>query len=208
MDDNLPTEETLDYAERWLRDGLEVLRPAFSVLQTTVDMTNATSRLEQLRRQGVQATATHLLVQATARALRANPRLHQIVAGNRRQRPGRVDIGLSVTGETFVAPVMVIEGADQKTVEELVEETTRRAPEIRKADQAMLRDAQALGTTGTVCLSPARAASSPVRERDVSPEGCGNVSGVHCSARLGALIGIQHCGRAYRWSDAIAGGGG
>jgi pyruvate/2-oxoglutarate dehydrogenase complex dihydrolipoamide acyltransferase (E2) component len=44
-----------------------------------------------------------------------------------------------VTGETFVAPVMVIEGADQKTVEELVEETTRRAPEIRTADQAMLR---------------------------------------------------------------------
>ena len=114
MNDNRPTEETLDYAERWLRDGLEVLRPAFSALQTTVDMTNATSRLERLRRQGVQATATHLLVQATARALRANPRLHQVVAGIRRQRPERVDIGLSVTGETFVAPVMVIEGADRK----------------------------------------------------------------------------------------------
>ena len=139
VDDSLPTEETLDYAERWLRDGLEVLRPAFSVLQTTVDMTNATSRLERFRRQGLQATATHLLVQATARALRANPRLHQIVAGNRRQRPGRVDIGLSVTGETFVAPVMVIEGADRKTVEDLVEEMTRRAPDVRKADQAMLR---------------------------------------------------------------------
>ena len=79
MNDNRPTEETLDYAERWLRDGLEVLRPAFSALQTTVDMTNATSRLDRLRRQGVQATATHLLVQATARALRSNPRLHQVV---------------------------------------------------------------------------------------------------------------------------------
>jgi pyruvate dehydrogenase E2 component (dihydrolipoamide acetyltransferase) len=139
VNDNLPAEETLDYAERWLRDGLEVLRPAFSVLQTTVDMTNATSYLEQLRRQGVQATATHLLVQATARTLRANPRLHQIVAGVRRQRPERVDIGLSVTGDTFVAPVMIIEGADQKTIEELAEETTRRAPEIRRADEAMLR---------------------------------------------------------------------
>ena len=139
MSESLPTEERLDYAERWLRDGLEVLRPAFSVLQTTVDMTHANGRLEELRRGGVHASATHLVVLATAKVLRANPRLHQIVAGIRRQRPERVDIGLSVTGESFVAPVLVIEGADQKTVEEIAEETTRRAPEVRQADQAMLR---------------------------------------------------------------------
>jgi pyruvate dehydrogenase E2 component (dihydrolipoamide acetyltransferase) len=139
VNDRLPAEETLDYAERWLRDGLHVLRPAFSVIQTTVDMTHAISRLEDLRRRGVQASATHLLVYATARVLRANPQLHQIVAGIRRQRPERVDIGLSVTGESFVAPVLIIEGADAKTVEEIVEETGRRTPEIRKADQAMLR---------------------------------------------------------------------
>jgi pyruvate dehydrogenase E2 component (dihydrolipoamide acetyltransferase) len=131
-------DETLDYAERWLRDGLYVLRPAFSVLQTTVDMTLATRRLEELRSEGVHASATHLIVQATARVLRANPRLHQVVAGIRRYRPERVDIGLSVTGETFVAPVLVIEGADEKSIAEIAEETTRRAPEIRQADQRML----------------------------------------------------------------------
>ena len=139
MSESLPTEERLDYAERWLRDGLQVLRPAFSVVQTSVDMTHANDRLEELRRGGVHASATHLLILATAKALRANPRLHQIVAGIRRQRPERVDIGVSVAGESFVAPVLVIEGADQKTVEQIAEETTRRAPEIREADQAMLR---------------------------------------------------------------------
>ncbi len=135
----LPADEPLDYAERWLRDGLSVVRPSFSVVQITVDMTHATARLEQLRKEGVQATSTHLLVQAAARALASNPQLHQIVAGNRRHRPAHVDIGLSITGETFVAPVLIIECADQKTVAQIAEETTRRAPEIRKADQEMLR---------------------------------------------------------------------
>ncbi len=139
MSETPSTDEPLDYAERWLRDGLAVLRPAFSVLQTTADMTNAMQHLERLRHQGLHATSTHLLVHATARALSANPQLHQVVAGVRRHRPDRVDIGLSVTGQTFVAPVLVIEGADRKSIAEIVAETTRRVPEIQQADQEMLR---------------------------------------------------------------------
>jgi pyruvate dehydrogenase E2 component (dihydrolipoamide acetyltransferase) len=131
-------DESLDFAERWLLDGLRVLRPALSVHQSAVDMTNALARLERLRRAGVQATTTHLLVRATARALAANPGLHQIIAGTRRHRPNRVDIGLSVSGDTFVAPVLVIEGADQKSEAEIAAETTRRAPEAREADRRML----------------------------------------------------------------------
>jgi pyruvate dehydrogenase E2 component (dihydrolipoamide acetyltransferase) len=50
-----------------------------------------------------------------------------------------VDIGLSVTGETFVAPVLVIEGADQKSVADIAAETARRTPEVRQADQHLLR---------------------------------------------------------------------
>jgi len=102
-------------------------------------MTNALARLDALRRQGVNATATHLVVRAAARGLAANPNLHQIIAGTRRQRPRRVDIGLSVTGETFVAPVLVIEGADQKSVADIATEIARRTPEVRQADQQMLR---------------------------------------------------------------------
>ncbi len=131
--------ERLDYAERWLRDGLDVVRPAFCVLQTTVDMSSATRWLENNRRHRIHATSTHLLVHAVARALHTNANLHQIVAGVTRQRPTRVDIGLSVAGESFVSPVLVIEGADAKSVAEIAEETTRRTPEIRATDQRMLR---------------------------------------------------------------------
>jgi len=66
---------------------------------------NALARFELLRREGVHVGATHLLIQAAAKALAANPQLHQIVAGSKRLRPESVDIGLSVAGETFVAPV-------------------------------------------------------------------------------------------------------
>jgi pyruvate dehydrogenase E2 component (dihydrolipoamide acetyltransferase) len=137
--------ERLNYAERWLIDGLRVLRPALSVHQITVDMTQANRRLGALRREGVQATSTHLLVHAAARALASNPKLHQIIAGTWRLHPGRVDIGLSVTGETFVAPVLVIEGADDKTVAQIAEETARRAPSVQEADRQMLRALRRFG---------------------------------------------------------------
>ena len=136
---SLPTDESLDYAERWFRDGLTVLRPSFSVVQTTVDMTHATAWLEELRREGVHATATHLIVYATARALSSNGKLHQMVAGNTRHYPAHVDIGLSIAGDSFVAPVMVIERAEEKSVSEIVEEVAARAPEVRQADLRMQR---------------------------------------------------------------------
>lgn len=136
---SLPADDVLDYAERWFRDGLSVVRPSFSVIQATVDMTHATERLEALRQQGVHATPTHLLVHAAARALSSNRQFNQIVAGNRRHRPTHVDIGLSIAGESFVAPVLVIERAQEKSVADIVLEIATRAPEIRHADQQMLR---------------------------------------------------------------------
>jgi pyruvate/2-oxoglutarate dehydrogenase complex dihydrolipoamide acyltransferase (E2) component len=102
-------------------------------------MTRLLDRLEDLRRAGVSASSTHALVHAAARALAANPSLHQIVAGNTRHRPERIDIGLSISGDTFVAPVLVLEGADRKTVTEIAEETTRRSGAVRSDDQRLLQ---------------------------------------------------------------------
>ena len=101
-------------------------------------MTNALKKLEALRKDGVNAGSTHLVVRSTAVALAANPSLHQLIAGTRRHRPSRVDIGLSITGETFVAPVLVIEGADQKSIADIAAEMVRRVPEVREADKKLL----------------------------------------------------------------------
>src|SRR5262249_3270462 len=73
------------------------------------------------------------------RALAANPDVHRVVAGTRRHQPARVDIGLSMTGETFVAPVLVLEGADQKSVADLAAETATRAVEVRREDTRKLQ---------------------------------------------------------------------
>jgi pyruvate/2-oxoglutarate dehydrogenase complex dihydrolipoamide acyltransferase (E2) component len=140
-----PPSNRLDGAELWMRDSLAVLRPTVAVHQVSVDMTNALRRMEDLRKAGVAATASHLLIHAAARALAANPDLHQIVCGKRRLRPARVDIGLSISGEIFVAPVLIIEGADQKTIPEIVEEVSRRVPEVREADRRMLRSLRRWG---------------------------------------------------------------
>ena len=137
--------ERLDFAERWLRDGMSVLRPALSVHQITVDMTNALARFEQLRREGVHVGATHLLIQAAAKALAANPQLHQIVAGSKRLRPESVDIGLSVAGETFVAPVLVIKEADKKTLAEIAAEIATRTPAVRQQDAQMIKTLRRVG---------------------------------------------------------------
>lgn len=133
-----PPGEPLDYAERWLVDSLRVLRPSFVAYEASADMSRALQYLEDLRRSGVHATTTHLLVSAAARTLAANPSLHQIVIGSRRYRSSSVDIGLSISGETFVAPVLVVEGADRKSVAEIAAETARRVPEVQAADKVKL----------------------------------------------------------------------
>jgi pyruvate/2-oxoglutarate dehydrogenase complex dihydrolipoamide acyltransferase (E2) component len=99
-------------------------------MQVAVDMTNGLTLLNTMRRAGVMATPTHMLVYAAARALKENPGIHQLIAGNTRNRPEHVDIGLSVAGETFVAPVLIIENADEKTIADIAAETAR-APKPR-----------------------------------------------------------------------------
>jgi pyruvate dehydrogenase E2 component (dihydrolipoamide acetyltransferase) len=131
-------EGSFDLAERWLYDSLRVLRPPFAAYQVTVDMTNALARLDALRKEGVAATPTHLLIRAAARGFASNPALQRIIAGSRRSRTDRIDIGLSISGETFVAPVLVIEAADTKSVADIAAETARRVPEVQAAEREHL----------------------------------------------------------------------
>jgi len=135
----MSSDESLNYGERWLVDSLRVLRPSTGIFQITVDMTAAMAQLEELRKRGVAASATHQLVRAAARAFAANPPLHQLVVGSRRLRPDRIEIGLSVTGDTFIAPVLILEDADKKSLADLAAETARRVPEVRQADREKLQ---------------------------------------------------------------------
>jgi pyruvate dehydrogenase E2 component (dihydrolipoamide acetyltransferase) len=123
--------ERLDWAERWISDGLRVLDPPGGFATVDVDMSRARALLARLRRRGVPATHNLLVVRAAALALARRPDLHRMVAGTRRFRPDRVDIGLSVAGTTQYAPIMIVEDAASKTVAALADELRARLPAVR-----------------------------------------------------------------------------
>lgn len=133
-----PRRRTLNYAERWLRNGLEVNRqPAFYAV-VNVDMSRPRTLLETARITGTHLTYAHMIVRATALALTRLPELHVLVCGATAHSPQQVDIALSVAGEGVVSPVLILEGADRKPLPELVSEIVQRVPQARVNHEHML----------------------------------------------------------------------
>jgi pyruvate/2-oxoglutarate dehydrogenase complex dihydrolipoamide acyltransferase (E2) component len=129
--------EKLDYAERWIRDGIAVIpHPGFFV-SMEIDMTVCNEVIQQFRDKGVRITYTHIFIRAAALVLAQHPDLHQLIKGTRRLLPRNVDIGLSVEGDSVAAPVLVIENAESKTLQEIADEVINRAPEVRSKDADM-----------------------------------------------------------------------
>jgi pyruvate dehydrogenase E2 component (dihydrolipoamide acetyltransferase) len=137
--------ERLDHAERWLADSFRVAETIQGFLFTDIDMTRPRALLERLRARGMRATYNHLFVRAAAVALARLPEQHLMVIGTRRLRPGQVDIGLSVAGQTNYAPVMVIEDAARKTLPAIAEEILRRVPEVQEKERKDLDGMRKLG---------------------------------------------------------------
>jgi pyruvate dehydrogenase E2 component (dihydrolipoamide acetyltransferase) len=129
----------LDYADRWLRDGLKAVDPPGGLLTTEADMTSAVELRQAFRDKGVPITYTHLIVRAAAVALARNPDLHHLTAGNRRLQPAGVDICLSIAGEGAVTPVLILKDADRRSLASLAREVKERAHEVRLADEKTMR---------------------------------------------------------------------
>src|SRR5262249_34880298 len=129
---------SLDFAERWLRDGLQECGHAGGFEAIDADASVASGILRRLKSEGRQVTWTHAFVRATAMVLARHPELHQLVAGNSRLRPSTVDICLSVAGDSSVTPVVVIEDAGNKDLHTISEEIIRRTPQAAEETQKML----------------------------------------------------------------------
>ena len=130
----------LDWAERWVRNGLELSQPPAFFESLQVDMTEARTWIERAREQGVRLTYAAILVRAAALALAATPDLHVVVCGGRMYSPRRVDIAVSLASESSLSPVMILESANTKTLLEIAAELAARVEEILAAD-AKLTDA-------------------------------------------------------------------
>lgn len=72
-------------------------------------------------------TWTPVIVKAAALAAMAAPDLHRLHGRWRVLEPAAADVGVSVAGAGLLAPVVVLQGADRRTLEDLASELARRA---------------------------------------------------------------------------------
>lgn len=133
------TVKKLDWAERWLRDGLEISRLPAAVKILEIDATRATQSIHSWRANGQRVTVTHLVIRAAALALARNPELNVMLVGNRRCYPATVTIGVSVATESFVAPVLVIAQAENKSVLALAREMAERKEALVAESEEFLK---------------------------------------------------------------------
>lgn len=129
---------SLDWAEKWVRDGIELSTPPAFFESLQVDMTAAQALIERAREQGIRLTYAAIFVRAAALALAAIPDLHVVVCGNRVYSPERVDVAVSVNSEGSLAPVMVLQSANTKALPVLAAELAARLEEVKAADAKLM----------------------------------------------------------------------
>jgi pyruvate/2-oxoglutarate dehydrogenase complex dihydrolipoamide acyltransferase (E2) component len=129
---------TLDYADRWLRDGLHECGRAGTLEAIEVDVTLPAAIMLNLKSEGTPITWTHVFVRATAIVLDRHPELHQLVGGNSCLHPSRVDICLSLAGNSRITPVLIIEDAARKDLRTIATEIRCRTQEATDESGKML----------------------------------------------------------------------
>jgi pyruvate dehydrogenase E2 component (dihydrolipoamide acetyltransferase) len=136
---------TLDWAEKWVRDGIELSQPPAFFESLQVDMTGVRRLIDRAREHGIRLTYSAVLVRAAALALEANPDLHVIVCGGRIYSPGRVDVAISVASQGSLAPIVVLEGANTKKLPQLATELAERVEQVKAEDAKLMQSLRRWG---------------------------------------------------------------
>ncbi len=129
---------TLEPWRKIVADGFDAARKPDAYGVWLQDLQAATRFRDQYRRERkVPLTYTPMLVKACALALRKYPLFNSLIAQGKFITPPSIDVGISVTGEEVLAPVVVIKEADAKSLKEIVtelREKRRWAGEQQRAD--------------------------------------------------------------------------
>jgi pyruvate/2-oxoglutarate dehydrogenase complex dihydrolipoamide acyltransferase (E2) component len=129
---------TLKFSERWFHDGLMISgKPAYHQ-SLEVDFERVQRAIARAKEHGVRLTYAHVLVRAAALALAANPDLHTLLCGNRVFGPKHVDIGLSISADTSVVPVLRIDRADEKSVQAIALQIAGNTNAVRKQHEDLI----------------------------------------------------------------------
>jgi hypothetical protein len=132
-----PPGHSMDWADRWLSDGIQSCGGGDFFVAVEADM----SRCEELRRESREAGKKigypAFFVRAAAMALSRHPHLHMMRGGYRMFHPEHVDIALSISGRTFVAPLLIVRRAETKSLEQISDEIDSNAHLAREADDRL-----------------------------------------------------------------------
>ncbi len=125
--------ERLDYADRWMRSGVEACAIPGFFWTVEANMDGARNRMDEARARGERVTVTGLVVHAVARALDRYPAMQRLMSNARRCRPGRINVAVSVSGGgcDFVAPVAIVKDAARRTPSEITADIARQADQAR-----------------------------------------------------------------------------
>ncbi len=129
----------LDYADRWMRSGIEACAAPGFCSTVEADMTAARRRMDEGCRDGERITVTGLMVYAVARALDRYPAMQRLMSHTHRCRPRQIHVAVSVSGGgcDFVAPVVVVKDAARRTPADITADIAALA-EVARADQIRL----------------------------------------------------------------------
>jgi hypothetical protein len=112
--------ERIPFGERWVPDAWEFFHVPGGFGLLLADVTNAKKALRILRDAKIPATFPHLVVRAVGLTFARYPDAVQIVCNYQRLSPAALDVGLSMAGQTALAPVVMIPAVDQKPLSVLV----------------------------------------------------------------------------------------
>jgi pyruvate/2-oxoglutarate dehydrogenase complex dihydrolipoamide acyltransferase (E2) component len=129
--------QKLDFADLWIRDGLRVCSPPGGFGTVDVDMTCSLAIAAEFAQSEIRINSNHIIYRAVALALARHPEIHKMGAGSRVMYPGAVDLGISIAGESFVAPVMVLRGAQAKGLVEIARESFSLMRKAKRDDRKM-----------------------------------------------------------------------
>jgi pyruvate/2-oxoglutarate dehydrogenase complex dihydrolipoamide acyltransferase (E2) component len=140
-----PETKSLDYADRWFNDGLALCRPPSFHESIEVNMTKMEDLIRDARDRGMRVTYAHIFVRAAALALKAHPTFQAMLCGGKIYNPGRVDIALSVDAGTVLAPVLIVEDAETKSLPAVANEVLEKIPKVQAEHHKMISLLQSWG---------------------------------------------------------------
>lgn len=112
--------ERVPFGERWVPDAWEFFQVPGGFGLLLADVTNAKKAIRILRDAKIPATFPHMIVRAVGLTFARYPGALQITCGYQRLIPAALDVGLSMAGQTALAPVVRIPAVDQKPLSSLV----------------------------------------------------------------------------------------